>query len=112
MAKEGSQKRRVGKFINSPLNDLEPGVVAVFPDLRQNLDRLRVLGAKAAAMTGSGSSVFGIFPDRAAAKAAANRLLREGSPVTLCRSIKQGVVILEDRQGGDADGQDRSPGSS
>lgn len=95
MQASGSSDRWIGKFVNNPANDLEPAVMAEYPDLRQNLERLRVLGAKATAMTGSGSSVFGTFPDHSTALAAASRLKEQGSLVTLCQSIKQGVVILE-----------------
>jgi 4-diphosphocytidyl-2-C-methyl-D-erythritol kinase len=96
MAKMAGMARQVGKFFNRPVNHLQPGVLAHFPDLRQNLDDLQALGAIAVSMTGSGSSVFGVFPDRPAASAAARRLRRSGKPVTLCRTVKHGVVISGD----------------
>jgi 4-diphosphocytidyl-2-C-methyl-D-erythritol kinase len=45
-------------------NDFEDGVFARYPELRQIADRLIRGGADPVAMTGSGSSIFGIFPDR------------------------------------------------
>lgn len=96
MQKMAGLARQVGKFFYRPVNHLEPGVLAHFPDLRQNLKALQALGAVAVSMTGSGSSVFGVFPDRRAASAAARRLSRVGKPVTLCRTVKHGVVFTED----------------
>ena len=43
------------------VNDFERPVFARHPGLRQVKDRLRRLGANPAAMTGSGSAIFGIF---------------------------------------------------
>jgi len=45
-------------------NDFEEGVFARHPELRGIADRLTRSGARPVAMTGSGSSVFGIFRDR------------------------------------------------
>jgi 4-diphosphocytidyl-2-C-methyl-D-erythritol kinase len=54
-------------------NDLEPSVVARKQKVGGLLDRLRAAGALAAAMTGSGAAVFGVFAseDRAMAARAA-----------------------------------------
>ena len=43
------------------LNDLEPGVVGRFPQIGEAVAELYAEGAKYAAMTGSGSAVFGLF---------------------------------------------------
>ena len=48
-----------------PVNDFEAVVFARHPELRRIKDRLKRAGAVSALMTGSGSSVFGIFRDRA-----------------------------------------------
>ena len=61
-------------------NDLEPAVLALRPELAATLDQLRAGGALAAAVSGSGPTVFGIFEDDAAARAAAGPI--EGSIVT------------------------------
>jgi 4-diphosphocytidyl-2-C-methyl-D-erythritol kinase len=42
-------------------NDFEPIVLAAFPEIRRAKQRLIELGASQALMSGSGSSVFGIF---------------------------------------------------
>jgi 4-diphosphocytidyl-2-C-methyl-D-erythritol kinase len=51
-------------------NDLESSVVARRPAVAELLARVRAQGALAAAMTGSGSAVFGVFADEAAASKA------------------------------------------
>ena len=51
-------------------NDLEASVTARKPAVRSLRDRLRGAGALAAAMTGSGAAVFGLFADAERASAA------------------------------------------
>ena len=48
-------------------NDLEASVIRRRPAVAELLERLRGLGPLAAAMTGSGAAVFGLFGDEAAA---------------------------------------------
>ena len=48
-------------------NDLEASVTARRPEVAALIRRLRDLGARAAAMTGSGAAVFGLFASEAAA---------------------------------------------
>ena len=55
-------------------NDLEPSVVMRKPEVGELIDRLRGAGAMAAAMTGSGAAVFGVFAGEAAALAARREL--------------------------------------
>jgi 4-diphosphocytidyl-2-C-methyl-D-erythritol kinase len=52
------------------VNDLEPAVVARHPEIGELRSALVDAGAFAAAMSGSGSSVFGLFVDEARAQAA------------------------------------------
>ena len=52
-------------------NDLEPVVLERRPELAEPLARLRAEGALAAALTGSGPTVFGVFGGRADAERAA-----------------------------------------
>jgi 4-diphosphocytidyl-2-C-methyl-D-erythritol kinase len=56
-------------------NDLEASVVARRPEVGALRDRVRAAGAVAAAMTGSGAAVFGLFTDDEAASRARSRLL-------------------------------------
>ena len=51
-------------------NDLEPSVVAREPRVGELVARLREAGALAAAMTGSGAAVFGVFASAARARKA------------------------------------------
>lgn len=59
-------------------NDLEPAAEALFPALRDVRDALGRAGAARARLSGSGSTVFGLFPDVATAVEAARGL--EGLP--------------------------------
>ncbi|MHB8796873.1 MAG: 4-(cytidine 5'-diphospho)-2-C-methyl-D-erythritol kinase [Thermoanaerobaculia bacterium] len=60
-------------------NDLEPAAEALFPPLRLVRETLARAGAEQARLSGSGSTVFGLFSDLAAAAEAARRL--DGLPV-------------------------------
>lgn len=59
-------KRPVEAWRNSLENDLEKAAFEQHPQLRELKDELYDAGAVHAAMTGSGSGVFGLFPDEAA----------------------------------------------
>jgi 4-diphosphocytidyl-2-C-methyl-D-erythritol kinase len=61
-------------------NDLQPPVVARHPEIGAMIEGLRVSGASHAAMSGSGSAVFGLFARRAGAEAAADTLIGRGRP--------------------------------
>jgi 4-diphosphocytidyl-2-C-methyl-D-erythritol kinase len=56
------------------VNELQPAVLELRPELEQVIDEVRGAGALAAAVTGSGPTVFGVFPDRAAAERAAAKI--------------------------------------
>jgi 4-diphosphocytidyl-2-C-methyl-D-erythritol kinase len=53
-------------------NDFEEAVFGIHKELADQVRKLRKLGAKPALMTGSGSALFGIFKDAAAARRAAS----------------------------------------
>jgi len=55
-------------------NDLEAPVSRRYPQLLEIRRELERAGADSAAMTGSGSTVFGLFATRAAARAASDRV--------------------------------------
>jgi 4-diphosphocytidyl-2-C-methyl-D-erythritol kinase len=62
-------------FINAQENDLTPSAMEIVPDIRQVIDVLRdTKGCRVARMTGSGASVFGLFPNRMDAQQAAERI--------------------------------------
>lgn len=55
-------------------NDLEPGVVAAFPEIGRIKAELKNRGALYVSMSGSGSAVLGLFADKRAAERAAERM--------------------------------------
>jgi 4-diphosphocytidyl-2-C-methyl-D-erythritol kinase len=58
-------------------NDFEPLVFEKYPALQACRERLAGLGARTALLSGSGSSLYGVFPSRATALSAAAVLGRE-----------------------------------
>ncbi len=58
-------------------NDLEQVTVAQHPQIEKIKGRLMAMGAQGALMSGSGSTVFGVFAQRSGAEAAAARLQQE-----------------------------------
>ncbi len=62
-------------------NDLEPAALRLRPELADTLAAVREAGALAAAVSGSGPTVFGIFTDASAARAASEAV--EGSIATV-----------------------------
>ena len=76
---------------NQPLgalkNDFEGPIFRKFPELRQIKRKLVRAGAKQALMSGSGSSLFGVFGDRPAAVRARETLAAEGLAVQVVRSV-------------------------
>jgi 4-diphosphocytidyl-2-C-methyl-D-erythritol kinase len=71
------------------LNDLEAAAAGILPEVRDLLDEIRGRGAETAALSGSGSAVFGIFADGGRAREAREALERH--PATdrtwLCRTL-------------------------
>jgi 4-diphosphocytidyl-2-C-methyl-D-erythritol kinase len=69
--------RTVEDLVSHLHNDLEQVTVGRFPPIGEIKKRLVKLGAHGALMSGSGSTVFGVFADREAASAAADSLRAE-----------------------------------
>jgi 4-diphosphocytidyl-2-C-methyl-D-erythritol kinase len=97
-ARAGS--RAVGREgAGAPLNDLEVAVAAHHPSIARIVQALAGAGARAAAMSGSGSAVFGLFARRAAAVAAADALAAPSRRVVLTRTLDRrahrSLVALE-----------------
>jgi 4-diphosphocytidyl-2-C-methyl-D-erythritol kinase len=67
------------------VNDFEPPVIARYPVIGALIRTMESVGAVLAAMSGSGSTVFGIFTTAKAAEHAAKRLARQGARVALSR---------------------------
>jgi 4-diphosphocytidyl-2-C-methyl-D-erythritol kinase len=53
----------LSSFKNTIVNDFEPFVFESYPEIKEIKDKMYDLGAEFSLMTGSGSTVFGIFPD-------------------------------------------------
>jgi 4-diphosphocytidyl-2-C-methyl-D-erythritol kinase len=70
------------------VNDLEPVTVGKYPILDRLKEKLAREGAVGVLMSGSGSSVFGVFNDRKKAEQAFKRLRREeGARAFLVRNL-------------------------
>jgi 4-diphosphocytidyl-2-C-methyl-D-erythritol kinase len=86
-------------------NDLEPVVAARHPEIARLVARFRRAGAREAAMSGSGSAVFGLFDTRPAAEAAARALASRGVDTLTTRTLNRAAyrrlavpVLLAPRQ--------------
>lgn len=69
------------------INDLEAPVVARHPEIGLIISALQRYGAAAAAMSGSGSAVFGLFSSRPAADRAAKRVKSASRRVLVTRTL-------------------------
>ena len=72
------------------VNDLEAPIARHHPEIEQMKTALRRAGAVAAAMSGSGSTVFGLFQRRADAVVASEHLSGSGWRVLLTHSLGRG----------------------
>ena len=72
------------------VNDLEAPIARHHPEIDQMKIALRRAGALAAAMSGSGSTVFGLFQQRREAEAAVSRLSGSGWRVLMTESLGRG----------------------
>ena len=72
------------------INDLEPPVVRRHPEIGALKTALREAGAVAAAMSGSGSAVFGLFRSRTPAKKSLEALSSRGARALLTRTLTRG----------------------
>ena len=68
-------------------NDLEPAVSAHHPKIGRLVDEVRDTGAAWAAMSGSGSTVFGLFGSLARATSAATALAGPGRRALITRTV-------------------------
>jgi 4-diphosphocytidyl-2-C-methyl-D-erythritol kinase len=79
------------------INDLEVPIARHHPEIDQMKAALRRVGALAAAMSGSGSAVFGLFQKRRGALDAVDRLLGSGWRVLLTESLDRGAYAKRSR---------------
>jgi len=81
------------------INDLEAPIARRHPEIDQMKMSLRRAGALAAAMSGSGSTVFGLFQRRTDASTAVDRLSASGWRVLLTESLGRGEHARRSRVG-------------
>jgi 4-diphosphocytidyl-2-C-methyl-D-erythritol kinase len=74
-------------------NAFEHLIAARIPDVTELKQRLMAAGAVAAAMSGSGTTVFGIFFDRETAKQALETVKPVAAWCQLARTVRQSIVI-------------------
>ena len=79
------------------INDLEAAIARHHPEIDQMKAALRRAGALAAAMSGSGSAVFGLFQKRREAVLASGRLAGSGWRVLLTESLGRGEYARRSR---------------
>ena len=81
---EGGRQAKLDDFarvlwsglLDEPRNDFEGPVFSLYPELAEIRERLAQAGARVARMTGSGSAIFGLFEEAAAAMRAREALNR------------------------------------
>ncbi len=77
-------------------NDLEPVAAAAYPEVSAIKARLEQLGAERALMSGSGPTVFGVFPGEDEARNAARQLEGGREQVFVCRMTRPGEQLGPD----------------
>lgn len=78
---------RIARVGGSRTNDLEPVVAARHPEIAGIVTALKKRGASQAAMSGSGSAVFGLFGSEGRAEDAAGELKEAGRRVFVARML-------------------------
>lgn len=76
-------------------NVLQPVSCGRRPGISEAIAALKDEGADAALMTGSGSAVFGVFPDASSARIAADAMKRRWRTVHLCHTELDSLVISD-----------------
>jgi 4-diphosphocytidyl-2-C-methyl-D-erythritol kinase len=71
-------------------NDLEPPVTARHPEIARFVRLLQQAGARYAAMSGSGSAVFGLFDEKRNAETAAANGIARGADALVTRTMSRG----------------------
>ena len=74
-------------------NDFETVVSEVQPYVNPIKQVMQTAGAYRAMMSGSGPSVFGVFPDRQSAETACRLLAESGISSTICRPVTEEFIL-------------------
>jgi 4-diphosphocytidyl-2-C-methyl-D-erythritol kinase len=77
------------------VNDLESAVAKVHPEVLSLKARLIKQGAQGALMTGSGSAVFGIWPDHRLARNAAMKLRQQGLWAEAVQTLDESPAVAD-----------------
>ena len=80
-----------------PGNDLETVSRGLRPEIREAVDALLEAGAVCAQMSGSGSAVFGVYPDRETAEAAYPRIRARWDAAWRCETCVESVTLYPDQ---------------
>lgn len=75
------------------VNDLEVAAAQIHPNVVSLKARVMEQGARAALMTGSGSAVFGIWPDAVSARAAGQRLREQGMWAEAVQTLERSPAV-------------------
>jgi 4-diphosphocytidyl-2-C-methyl-D-erythritol kinase len=102
---QGVASARVPQYVPGPwpsraaqmINDLEAPIARHYPEIDTMKAALRRAGARAAAMSGSGSTVYGLFGRRQDALLAVERLSGSGWRVLLTESLGRGEYARRSR---------------
>lgn len=91
VAPRGSQRSRgsLGSFVDEVVNDLQPAVARRHPEIGRIVGALSRQGASRAAMSGSGSAVFGLFQTRIAAEHAARAVATRSRRTLVTRTVNR-----------------------
>lgn len=79
----------LGSFVDEVVNDLQPAVARRHPEIGRIVGALSRQGASRAAMSGSGSAVFGLFQTRIAAEHAARAVATRSRRTLVTRTVNR-----------------------
>ena len=90
----GTAASRTRPGAHEMVNDLEPPVIERRPEIGRIISALRRAGASHAAMSGSGSAVFGLFSSRDAAIRARRRVASGSRRTLITRTVERNAYQL------------------
>jgi 4-diphosphocytidyl-2-C-methyl-D-erythritol kinase len=82
-----------GRVRDLLVNDLEAAAVEIHPGILRLKERLLDLGAQGALMSGSGSAVFGVWPDHESAQRVADELRASGLWAQATQTLRVSPVL-------------------
>jgi 4-diphosphocytidyl-2-C-methyl-D-erythritol kinase len=87
------QVRDGKRSLTGIFNDFEVSILAAYPPILEAKNFLEARGAMASLLSGSGSSVFGFFPDEESAFAAAREAVREAWRVFPAKTLSRAEYL-------------------